>query len=93
MAASRGTWRLEHGEWYCYNSYGDPYTDTFCLSNGKEYYVGSDGRMVRSSWVEYGGDYYYVNSAGTKTLNDWRFTVPYDEGNGDPVWFYFQATG
>ena len=93
MAASRGTWRLENGEWYCYNSYGDPYTDAFCLSNGKEYYVGSDGRMVRSSWVEYDGDYYYVNSAGTKTLNDWRLTAPYDDENGDLVWFYFQATG
>ena len=43
--------------------------------------------MVRSSWVEYQGDYYYVNSAGTKTLNDWRYTAPYDDEDGEPVWF------
>ena len=93
FAAYRGTWRLENGDWYCYDSYGDLYRDVFCLSNGKEFYVGGDGRMVRSSWVEYQGDYYYVNSAGTKTLNDWRYTAPYDDEDGEPVWFYFQATG
>lgn len=93
FAASNGTWKVVDGDWYCYNSSGDVYTDTFCNSNGKEYYVGDDGRLVRSDWVEYDGDYYFVNSAGQKITNDWRMTSPYWDEDGDEQWYYFQATG
>ena len=68
-----------NGEWYCYDSNGDPYEDTFCVSNGKDYYVGEDGMLVRSSWVDYDGDMYFVNSAGQKITSDWRLTTPYDD--------------
>ena len=93
FAASRGTWMLVDGEWYCYDSSGDPYENTFCLSNGKEYYVGDDGMLVRSQWVEYDGDYYFVNSAGQKIVNDWRLTTPYDDEGAEEQWYYFQSSG
>ena len=93
FAASRGTWMLVDGEWYCYDSSGDPYENTFCLSNGKEYYVGDDGMLVRSQWVEDDGDYYFVNSAGQKITNDWRLTTPYDDEDAEEEWYYFQASG
>ena len=84
---------LVDGEWYCYDSNGDPYEDVFCVSNGKDYYVGEDGMLVRSSWVEYDGDYYFVNSAGQKITSDWRLTTPYDDEDAEEEWYYFQASG
>ena len=93
FAAERGTWMLVDGEWYCYDSYGDPYENTFCLSNGREYYVGDDGMLVRSQWVEDDGYYYFVNSAGEKITNDWRLTTPYDDEDAEEQWYYFQSNG
>ena len=93
FAASKGTWKYEDGEWYCYDKDGYVYENTFCLSNGKEFYVGDDGAMVRSSWVEYDGDYYFVNSAGQKITNDWRLTTPYDDDSAEEQWFFFQSNG
>ena len=52
FAASKGTWMMVDGEWYCYDKNGDAYENTFCTSNGKDYYVGDDGQLVRSAWVE-----------------------------------------
>ena len=75
FAASKGTWMMVDGEWYCYDKNGDAYTNVFCSSNGKEYYVGDDGQLVRSEWVEYDGDQYFVNSSGAKITNDWRLTT------------------
>jgi len=93
FAASKGTWMNMDGEWYCYNSNGDFYKNTFCTSNGKDYYVGDTGTLVRSDWVEYDGNYYFVNSSGQKIINDWRLTAPYDNEYGEAQWFYFQSTG
>ena len=93
FAASKGTWMMVDGEWYCYDKNGDAYENVFCSSNGKEYYVGDDGQLVRSSWVEYDGDRYFVNSSGAKITNDWRLTTPYDDDSADEEWFYFQSTG
>ena len=93
FAASKGTWKYEDGEWYCYDKNGDVYENTFCLSNGKEFYVGDNGQMVTSSWVEDDGDYYFVNSAGQKIVNDWRLATPYDDDSADEQWFYFQSSG
>ena len=93
FAAARGTWMLVDGEWYCYDKNGDPYENTFCVSNGKDYYVGEDGMLVRSDWVEYDGDYYFVNSAGQKITNDWRLTTPYDDEGAEEEWYYFQSSG
>ena len=83
FAASKGTWMMVDGEWYCYDKNGDAYTNVFCSSNGKEYYVGDDGQLVRSEWVEYDGNYYFVNSSGAKITNDWRLTTPYDDESAD----------
>lgn len=93
FAASKGTWMMVDGEWYCYDKNGDAYTNVFCSSNGKEYYVGDDGQLVRSSWVEYDGDQYFVNSSGAKITNDWRLTTPFDDESADEEWYYFQSTG
>ena len=93
FAASKGTWMMVDGEWYCYDKNGDAYTNTFCSSNGKEYYVGDDGQLVRSEWVEYDGDYYFVNSSGAKITNDWRLTTPYDDDTADEEWYYFKSNG
>ena len=93
FAASKGTWMMVDGEWYCYDKNGDAYTNVFCSSNGKEYYVGDDGQLVRSEQVEYDGNYYFVNSAGAKITNDWRLTTPYDDESADEEWYYFQSTG
>ena len=93
MAAEKGTWQLEGGEWYCYDKDGEPYEDTFCLSNGKEFYVNDDGILEGNRWVEDGEDMYYVNSAGEKIVNDWRLAVPYEDEDADEEWYYFQASG
>ena len=93
FAASKGTWMMVDGEWYCYDKNGDAYTNVFCSSNGKEYYVGDDGQLVRSEWVEYDGNYYFVNSSGAKITNDWRLTTPYDDDTADEEWYYFKSNG
>ena len=93
FAASKGTWMMVDGEWYCYDKNGDAYTNVFCSSNGKEYYVGDDGQLVRSEWVEYDGDQYFVNSSGAKITNDWRLTTPYDDESADEEWYYFKSNG
>lgn len=93
MAAEKGTWKLEDGEWYCYDKDGEVIEEAFCLSNGKEYYVGEDGRLASSTWVEDGDATYFVNSAGEKIVNDWRYTTPVDDEEGDEAWYYFQSTG
>ncbi len=93
FAASKGTWMMVDGEWYCYDKNGDAYTNVFCSSNGKEYYVGEDGQLVRSSWVEYDSSYYFVNSSGAKITNDWRLTTPYDDESADEEWYYFKSNG
>ena len=93
FAASKGTWMMVDGEWYCYDKNGDAYTNVFCSSNGKEYYVGDDGQLVRSAWVEYDGSYYFVNSSGAKITNDWRLTTPYDDESADEEWYYFKSNG
>ena len=93
FAASKGTWMMVDGEWYCYDKNGDAYTNVFCSSNGKEYYVGDDGQLVRSEWVEYDGNYYFVNSSGAKITNDWRLTTPYDDDSADEEWYYFKSNG
>ena len=93
FAASKGTWMMVDGEWYCYDKNGDAYTNVFCSSNGKEYYVGDDGQLVRSEWVDYDGSYYFVNSSGAKITNDWRLTTPYDDDTADEEWYYFKSNG
>ena len=93
FAASKGTWMMVDGEWYCYDKNGDAYTNVFCSSNGKEYYVGDDGQLVRSEWVEDGTDKYFVNSSGAKITNDWRLTTPYDDESADEEWYYFKSNG
>ena len=93
FAASKGTWMMVDGEWYCYDKNGDAYTNVFCSSNGKEYYVGDDGQLVRSEWVEYDGNYYFVNSSGAKITNDWRLTTPYDDDSADEEWYDFESNG
>ena len=93
FAASKGTWMMVDGEWYCYDKNGDAYENVFCSSSGKEYYVGDDGQLVRSEWVEYDGNYYFVNSSGAKITNDWRLTTPYDDESADEEWFYFKSNG
>ena len=93
FAASKGTWMMVDGEWYCYDKNGDAYTNVFCSSNGKEYYVGDDGQLVRSEWVEYDGNQYFVNSSGAKITNDWRLTTPYDDESADEEWYYFKSNG
>ena len=93
FAASKGTWMMVDGEWYCYDKNGDAYTNVFCSSNGKDYYVGDDGQLVRSAWVDYDGSYYFVNSSGAKITNDWRLTTPYDDESADEEWYYFKSNG
>ena len=94
FAASKGTWMMVDGEWYCYDKNGDAYTNVFCSSNGKEYYVGDDGQLVRSEWVDYDSSYYFVNSSGAKITNDWRLTTPYDDDSADEdeYWYYLKKT-
>lgn len=93
MAAEKGTWKKVDGEWYCFDADGDAIEDTFCLSNGKEFYVGEDGRLVRSSWVDVDGTWYYVNSAGEKVVNEWRYTIPAEDEDGEEAWYYLQSKG
>ena len=93
MAAEKGTWKLEDGEWYCYDKDGEAYEDTFCLSNGKEFYVNEEGVLEGSRWVEIDNAVYYVNSAGEKVVNDWRLATPLEDEDADEEWYYFQSSG
>ena len=93
MAASKGTWELIDGEWYCLDSDGEVIENEFCLSGGKQFYVGDDGALVRSEWVEDDGDYFYVNSAGEMVTSEWRYLTPYEDEDEEEQWFWFKANG
>lgn len=93
FAATKGTWMLVDGGWYCYDRNGDVYENTFCSSNGKEYYAGDDGVLVPSDWVAYDRDRYFVNSSGQEITNDRRSTTSYDGKDTDEEWYYFRSNG
>ena len=82
FAASKGTWMMVDGEWYCYDKNGDAYTNVFCSSNGKEYFVGDDGDVYCC------GD----EDDGHAKKNKWvRTWLPDDtkEEEDDKEWFWF----
>ena len=86
FAASKGTWMMVDGEWYCYDKNGDAYTNVFCSSNGKEYFVGDDGD------VYYCGD----EDDGHAKKNKWVKTWLPDNTNeeeDDKEWFWFDKEG
>jgi len=89
-------WRVdENGEWVCYDKAGDPYTEAWVESVGKDYYVDEDGYIVKNSWIEgEDGELYYVLSDGAKLTNAWKTLLPYDaDEDAEYAEFYFNADG
>lgn len=86
FAASKGTWMMVDGEWYCYDKNGDAYTNVFCSSNGKEYFVGDDGDVYCC------GDEDDGHAKKNKWIKTW---LPNDtnEEEDDKEWFWFDKEG
>ena len=93
MAAETYDWKMEDGQWVCYDEDGDVYDNEWVKSAGKDYYAGDDGVMVASEWV----DGFYLDSTGAKTTNAWKFILPdgvdADDDNAEEAWFYFGSKG
>jgi len=86
-------WKVEDGQWVCYDEDGDLYEDEWVESAGKDYYVGEDGVLAASEWI----DGYYVDSTGAKTTNAWKLILPEgvdeDDEDAEAKWFYFGSKG
>ena len=60
--AKAAGWTEENGNWYYYDSYGDPLTDTWKKSGNDWYYLNADGVRAYSEQI----DEYYVNEEGKR---------------------------
>ncbi|MCB7319582.1 cell wall-binding protein [Lacrimispora sp. 210928-DFI.3.58] len=60
-------WTEENGNWYYYDSYGDPLTDTWKKNGSDWYYLDSDG--IRASNMQI--DEYYVGEDGKRVSMKW----------------------
>ena len=58
--AKTAGWTEKDGNWYYYDSYGDPLTDTWKKSGNDWYYLNSEGVRAYSEQI----DEYYVNEEG-----------------------------
>ena len=60
-------WAQENGNWYYYDSYGEPLTDTWKKSGDDWYYLDSDGIRATSAQI----DEYYVDEDGKRVSMEW----------------------
>ena len=65
--AKNAGWAQENGNWYYYDSYGEPLTDTWKKSGDDWYYLDSDGIRATSSQI----DEYYVDEDGKRVTMKW----------------------
>ena len=65
--AKAAGWTEENGNWYYYDSYGDPLTDTWKKSGNDWYYLNADGVRAYSEQI----DEYYVNEEGKRVTYQW----------------------
>ena len=65
--AKNAGWAQENGNWYYYDSYGEPLTDTWKKSGDDWYYLDSDGIRATSSQI----DEYYVDEDGIRVTMKW----------------------
>ena len=65
--AKNAGWAQENGNWYYYDSYGEPLTDTWKKSGDDWYYLDSDGIRATSSQI----DEYYVDEDGKRITMKW----------------------
>ena len=65
--AKNAGWAQENGNWYYYDSYGEPLTDTWKKSGDDWYYLDSDGIRATSSQI----DEYYVDEDGKRVTMTW----------------------
>lgn len=65
--AKNAGWAQENGNWYYYDSYGEPLTDTWKKSGDDWYYLDSDGIRATSAQV----DEYYVDEDGKRVSMEW----------------------
>ncbi|MBR5316969.1 MAG: hypothetical protein IKU39_03645 [Lachnospiraceae bacterium] len=86
-------WKMEDGQWVCYDEDGDTYDNEWVKSAGKDYYVGDDGVMVTNEWIEG----FYLDSTGAKTMNAWKFILAdgedADDDEAEENWYYFGSKG
>lgn len=65
--AKSAGWTEENGNWYYYDSYGDPVTDSWKKSGDDWYYLDSDGVRVSGMQI----DEYYVGEDGKRVSTEW----------------------
>ena len=65
--AKAAGWTEENGNWYYYDSYGDPLTDSWKKSGNDWYYLNADGVRAYSEQI----DEYYVNEEGKRVTYQW----------------------
>lgn len=85
--AKAAGWTEDNGNWYYYDSYGDPLTDTWKKSGNDWYYLNSDGIRAYSQQV----DEYYVNDEGKRVTYQWVSIENEDYWNEDdaPEFLYY----
>ncbi len=77
--AKAAGWTEVGGNWYYYDSYGDPLTDTWKKSGNDWYYLNSDGIRAYSEQI----DEYYVNEEGKRVTYQWVTIENEDYWNED----------
>lgn len=65
--AKSAGWTEENGNWYYYDSYGEPLTDTWKKLDNDWYYLDSDGIRAVSTQI----DEYYVDEDGKRVSMKW----------------------
>lgn len=94
FAASKGTWKMVDGEWYCYDSSGRKITNDWRLTapiddeDGEEewFFFKSNGKRAEDEKLLIGGKTYFFDSEGTM-LTGWvqESGDGWDEGSTDDV--------
>ena len=91
--AKASGWTEENGNWYYYDSYGEPLRDTWKKSGNDWYYLDSDG--VRASSMQI--DEYYVGEDGKRVTMQWVSVENedywYEEDEQEFLYYYYGRDG
>ena len=91
--AKNSGWTEENGNWYYYDSYGEPLRDTWKKSGNDWYYLDSDG--VRASNMQI--DEYYVGEDGKRVTMQWVSVENedywYEEDEQEFLYYYYGRDG
>lgn len=83
------TWKLEYGDWYCYDKDGNKIYGEWKSDGGRKYWLDrKTGAMVKDQLIDTDGGLYYVSETGEKVTGAWR-KVPADNGTDGFEYMYF----